>query len=323
LLAVKDASANAGVSVVIPAHNAAHVVAEAIQSALDQTQPPREIIVVDDGSSDGTGDVVKRFGERVQYVRQPSGGPASARNRGIMEAEGEAIAFLDADDLWLPMKLERQVPVLTVDEGCVFTYSDCKIIDGAGGCVPSFLRQKTRVGTGWIVQNLLEENFIATSSVLARRRAVLDAGGFDESLRSVEDRDLWLRLASQGTVGLVDEVLVIKRHLGKNISMDDLLATESRIRVLDKAMRWLREIPQAEAVLPIARLALARECFELGHCLLGREEISRARAALRRSWGTGPLASAASIYWVWSFLPRSLRATLRQAWRMLRSVRRE
>jgi glycosyltransferase involved in cell wall biosynthesis len=168
------------ISVIIPAYNSAAYIEAALQSALEQTYPPSEIIVIDDGSADDT--AAKAGSYPVRVLRQRNGGPAAARNAGIREATGEWIAFLDADDSWIPEKLERQVGHLG---------------DPALGIVSSSARwQSGLVST----EQLWEGNRVLTSCCLARRRAIVEAGYFDEDpgLISLEDYNLWLRIAAKG-----------------------------------------------------------------------------------------------------------------------------
>ncbi len=124
------------VSVVIPVFNGTNYLAEAIESVLEQTYPAIEIIVVDDGSTDGTWDLIQSFGDRVRGIRKPNGGVASAMNRGIREAAGRHIAWLSHDDLFLPEKLARQVRFLQESDGFAACYTDYRIIGPDGRCAP-------------------------------------------------------------------------------------------------------------------------------------------------------------------------------------------
>jgi glycosyltransferase involved in cell wall biosynthesis len=185
-------------SVVIPAYNVQRQLPRAIQSVLDQTLPPLEVIVVDDGSTDGTSEVARRFGGIVRCVRQENAGAGSARNHGVREARGEFIAFLDADDEWYPHHLDEAARVLT-------TYPALDWL-----CAPyeeraeSGKRQRRRY-IGPLLKNEVciadffraqaEYWFVWTSTIVVRRQVVLEAGGFDESMRRGQDMDLWLRIA--------------------------------------------------------------------------------------------------------------------------------
>jgi glycosyltransferase involved in cell wall biosynthesis len=174
------------VSVLIPAYNAAGCVGRAIESVLAQTVPALEILVVDDGSADNTAEVVARYGPPVRLLRQANAGPAAARNHGAREAHGEWLALLDADDAWLPRKLERQLPYTG---GAKVGMVHCWGPPG-GGTPPDQIT----------FESLWEHNCIVNSSALIRRSAFQAVGGFDEdrALISVEDYHLWLRLLAAG-----------------------------------------------------------------------------------------------------------------------------
>lgn len=205
--------APATVSAIIPTYNAERYVAEAIDSALGQTSPPNEVIVVDDGSTDGTVNVVRRYGDRVVLLQQPNRGPAAARNVGLKAAHSEFIAFLDADDVWSPRNLELQVAILRDNPRCVMSYGDIRWftnsphpdVMNAGPSDDLYMPE------GDVAPDLIRHFLWATPAVVARREIVLKLGGFDETLRIGEDYDLWLRLASAGPVARVRRLVVACR----------------------------------------------------------------------------------------------------------------
>lgn len=198
------------VSVIIPARNAEATIARAIASALGQTSPPAEIIVIDDASTDHTAERAQAVGgalTRVIALPRRSGA-AAARNAGIDAATGEFIAFLDADDAWDATKTERQLAVMVRHPAMTFCACRARHVAEDGSTIGP-IHGGVPVATGpeaW--RALLAENFIATPCVLARRVVVVAAGGFDPSLPVAEDQDLWIRLALAGEVGFVEEVLV-------------------------------------------------------------------------------------------------------------------
>ena len=183
------------VSVVIPCFNGARYLGEAIDSALAQTHPDVEVIVVDDGSTDGTPAVVSGYGDRLRCVRQPNRGLAGARNAGIRHARGPYVAFLDHDDRFLPDKLARQAAVLDARPDAGLVYCGWHFIDADGARLPP---------TGWDVRegdvtvDLLRGNIMHPATVVVRRTALDAAGGFDEGRTGLEDWDLWLRMAVRG-----------------------------------------------------------------------------------------------------------------------------
>jgi glycosyltransferase involved in cell wall biosynthesis len=199
------------VSVVIPTFNAAATVDAALASVAAQAFDGLEVIVVDDGSRDGTAEraeaALRGAGLSHQVLRQPeNGGPARARNRGVAVARGEYVAFLDADDEWLPGKVARQVEILDADPSVTLCGCQAVWVDGGGRVVePLFTGLPARLRDGW--KRLLWECYVATPCVMVRRDD-LGVQPFDPALRVGEDRDLWIKLASNGVVGLAQEVLV-------------------------------------------------------------------------------------------------------------------
>lgn len=184
------------VSVVVPAHDAEATLPRAVRSALGQSCPPDEVLVVDDGSTDGTAAAATAFGPPVRLVSRPQGGPAAARNTGVAAAGGEWVAFLDADDQWHPHKLERQLAAASGDVVLVATDWSRELRAGPAPADPA----RTAVGT----DDLVLLNRFQTSTVLLRRRVLEESGGFDPSLDGIEDWDMWLRASRFGAVVKLD-----------------------------------------------------------------------------------------------------------------------
>jgi glycosyltransferase involved in cell wall biosynthesis len=216
------------VSVVIPAYNAESFLGQAIESALSQTYPDLDIYIVDDGSIDGTSQIIHHYlsNKRIHSIHQDTSGPAAARNRGIAEAQGEFIAFLDADDLWEPQKLAKQINLFQQnnDLGLVYSRYRTKILNATGSWEDDEERNRwVRARThyrGQIFRELVYGPFIALPSVVIPRRVLDDVGLFDTHLITAEDRHLWARIAHDYPIGYVDEELVIVRRHGGNISWD-------------------------------------------------------------------------------------------------------
>jgi len=206
------------VSVVIPTYNYGRYLGQAIDSALIQASGDLtlEVIVVDDGSTDDTAGVVERFGSAVRYERQENRGPSAARNRGIAEARGDFVAFLDADDHWLPGKLALQLRELSVraDTAGVHSAFIVQLPSGETGRVGRYWRQPGHHPT---FRDLLRGNSINMSTVLIRRETLASVGPFDESLRTAEDWDLWLRLFLAGhRLHYMATPLALTRHHTEN-----------------------------------------------------------------------------------------------------------
>lgn len=192
------------VSVVIPAWNAAETIARAVQSVLVQSFVPQEIIVVDDGSTDGTVAKARACGPVRPVVMPRRSGAGAARNAGIRAAAGSWIAFLDADDEWLPQKLEKQMRA-SAETSVIFCASEEFAPDGT--TLGDTLRGQTVDCSPDAFKSLLRANFIATPTVMAPRDLLLQLGGFDEGLPVAEDQDLWIRLATVVRLIYVPETL--------------------------------------------------------------------------------------------------------------------
>jgi len=208
------------VSVVIPTYNRAREVCRAVESALQQTRAPLEVIVADDGSTDGTEQALAGYGGPVRYLRIPhSGLPARARNAGIAEARGDYIAFLDSDDAWLVAKLERQAAVLDANPEVGLVSANALLVKGDGDEPSGAYLPDDRATGEFCLADLLYTNFVITSTAVARRSVLL--GGFDEDrrLRAIEDYDLWLRMSLVSRVHYIAEPLAIYRDHSSSIRM--------------------------------------------------------------------------------------------------------
>ena len=286
------------VSVVIPTHNSGALLERALGSVYAQTFRDFEIIVVDDASTDDTSERMQRHLDRVRYIKQDHAGSAVARNRGILVSQGEYIAFLDADDLWLPEKLERQIELAKRHPNASLIYSDFYRGEGEEIARDSGLRARKFWVAGQEFKSLLRQNFIHTSSVVTRKEALADAGIFDPNLINAQDWDLWIRLAAAGNVVFVDEVLSYYR-----IHSSQTVTTTKYLRNLvfaDEVViaRWGRD---ADAVA-LLKAKLAVDLWMLG----------------RREWKSGNVGRARAAYWRcaftdgirWKAIGRSLACSL-------------
>lgn len=201
-----DVSSLGSYSVIIPTFNRKNLLKEAIDSALKQTQPPLEIIVVDDGSSDGTHEMLEDM--PVKVICQENAGPSAARNRGSKEAKGKWLAFLDSDDMWKEEKLKKQMLFAEGNPEIRLIHTEEDWIRNGKPLKQKSYHQKEG---GRIYRRSLGLCLISPSSVLIDREFFLSSGGFDEKLLAAEDYDLWLRICHRHPVGFVDEALTIKR----------------------------------------------------------------------------------------------------------------
>jgi glycosyltransferase involved in cell wall biosynthesis len=222
------------ISVIIPVYNGEKTIRETVFSVLNQTMPNFELIIINDGSQDSTLEIVSRIPDpRVKIFSFANAGLAVSRNRGIALANGDYLAFLDADDLWADNKLEAQLAALKENPEAAVAYSWTDCIDGQG----RFLRQSAHAtASGNVQANLLLANFISSgSNVFVRKQAVVDVGGFDESLSNAQDWDLWLRLAARYEFVPVPETQVFYRVSPHSMSTNVLGLEVSMQKVIRRS----------------------------------------------------------------------------------------
>ncbi|WP_324667972.1 glycosyltransferase family 2 protein [Geochorda subterranea] len=279
------------VSVIIPTYNNAHVLPRAIRSVLAQTYSNWELIVVDDGSSDNTAEVMGQFEDpRIRYIRHdnPGMGPGAARNTGLRLAQGDYVAFLDSDDEWLPEKLEAQLGVFKrASERVGVVYCGVlRVYDGTG-----FRRTHIPRVRGMALQDALALEVGCTPSTTMVRRAYLSQVGlFDESLMTGEDLDMWLRLARVCYFDFTEHVLVIKHEMDKESS-------RSRVQrvVADRERLWRKH-----GLLSLGRTLTGRQYALLGHTLIFEGSRTGALYLLKAIMAVPWKA------WLWGFLMLSI-----------------
>ena len=188
------------VSIIIPTYNCARYIGRALDSVCAQTYKDYEILVVDDGSTDDTKDVVMQYGRKVTYLYQQNRGVSAARNHAILKANGELLAYLDADDMWYPEKLERQVAFLDVHQECGMVHSEMSVINEQDEILHLRFYEETKrsVPQGYCVQQLLTRCHIQTLTVVERRDTFDHVGGFDERLPIAQDYLHWIMIAAEG-----------------------------------------------------------------------------------------------------------------------------
>lgn len=262
------------VAVIIPTYNRADAVCRAIESVLVQTYPRVEIIVVDDGSTDDTRSRLRQFGGKIRVIWKQNSGPAAARNTGVRESTGEVIAFLDSDDLYLPTKLERQVALLNQagpSVCCCLCNTLLHFWDGrrTSSFELSPLEPQQEFGVWLNATEVLSTRFVIFNQAAAIRREAFEwAGGFDESLRLLEDYDLALRLSVKGPWVFLNEPLVVWRQSMDSLSREALIQT---LRVKQYQVKiWQRLL--SETTVQLSHESLRR---------LLKREIERSQRAIR------------------------------------------
>lgn len=223
---------NPTVSVTIPCYNSQGFIKETIQSVLDQTFSDFEIVVIDDGSQDGTGEIVNNFNDhRIRYFHQKNRGLSYTRDRLVALSEGEYIAFLDHDDVWLPEKLEKQMAVFSCNQDLGLVYSDCFIIDGMGDVV-SRQSKRIKLHRGQVFKELLYRNFIPIPTVLMKKKVLSEFLPFPP-YKIAEEYAVFLKCAEKYPLEYVDEPLAKYRSHDSTYAADFELSLKESLGIYD------------------------------------------------------------------------------------------
>lgn len=293
------------VTVVITCYNYASYIEGCINSILDQRYKDFEIVVVNDGSTDNTDEVISGFlsNPRIKYIKQSNAGQANAKNTGIKHSEGKYIAFLDADDLWDETKLEKQIPLFENPRvGVVF--SKARYIDENGNELEFELSGEYLIPRSGRVSNyLIFDNFVPFSSSVVRRECFEKVGFFDESLKMGIDWDLWLRISVYYEFDFVDEPLLIYR-IGHSGQMSKNL--EVRLQCSDKIMeRFIKENKK------LFSASLVRKALHYSYCNRGNFywslDAKRSLYFFLRAVCTWPFSISPYLGLARSFLKRRLK----------------
>ena len=210
------------VSVITPTFNRADFVGECIESVLGQTYPNLEHLLVDDGSTDNTQEIVERYlpDQRLRFARQANSGQATARNMGLGMARGEYICFLDSDNVWKLDKIERQLKLMQQHPAVDVIYGNQEVIDEDGNILPMPEHKRMKRYSGRITDKLLLDNFVSFNTAMIRRRCFDKVKGFDQSVRAGDDYDLWLRFSAHFEFLHVPEIFGQYRVMKNQISTD-------------------------------------------------------------------------------------------------------
>lgn len=306
------------VSVVIPAYNSARFVSEAIDSALSQSFKPLEVIVVDDGSRDGTRSVIERYGDKVRYIYQSNAGPAAARNKGVREAKSEWIAFLDSDDYWDIRHLEMLLKHARDHPDASLIYCGKKWVDKDGKLIQNSFEQ-TQFPSGWIFKDLFTANYISSTSVVLVKRAIfIKLGGFDEQLRIAEDYDLWLRISAIEQIRGVPIYSVNYRRHDSNLTLQAIGRFKGVLAALENAQGMMRQKlvdkrNNPESIDVYIRMKQFYDDVAIGLFYLGeyKELRSLGEDAIRNCYITKSLL----IRWILSWIPQRVLTYLREIYR--------
>jgi glycosyltransferase involved in cell wall biosynthesis len=287
------------VSVIIPTYNRRRCLQDALESVFAQTYRDYEVVVVDDGSTDGTDVVVAGLRDRLRfrYIRQENTGEAGARNRGLEAARGSLIAFLDSDDVWLPDLLERESSILAADSSVALV---CARSMTAGRLSRKVISRED-VLVGDLFARLFQKNFVNNSTVVARKSCLAEAGGFNEAYPTFYDYDLWLKVSRKHALAYVNRCLARCGRQGDNLSKDQLRPRDALLDIL--AMNY----DPARIAPSIYRRRVADCCLSVGRTCLARGEQSSAWRYFFRAWRLQPYRLRPNRYLVkglfWSCAP--------------------
>lgn len=261
------------VSVVMPTFNRAEYILEAVHSVLAQTFPALELVIVDDGSTDATPEIIRSVTDsRIRYLRQDHRGVSTALNTGWRAAQGEFIGRLDSDDRWLPELLATLVPRLQTGSNVALAYGRAQWIDAQGNLLPNISGTNEKF-PGQTLKSLLYGDFVTPMAVVINKKCLERVGGYDESLRANEDWDLWIRLAEFYRFVYVDRVLAHYRVHSQNLthsgSSQNVRVIHDRIRVIEKFYARPKLPPDAVGVKGLAFRNLYHD-IALRHLSAGR-----------------------------------------------------
>lgn len=244
------------VSVIVPTYNRAHLICESLDSVFAQTFQDFEVIVVDDGSTDNTEEVLAPYKDRIRYFKQGNAGASAARNRGMLAVAGEYIAFLDSDDLWMPTKLAKQVALLRERPDINLCYTDLYLAREPTEKPFKTLFDLVAFRGNTLLKTLLMESTNLTPSVIFRREILPSVGLFDTALISGEDFDFFLRIAAKNDCAYIDECLVfVREHPQRSLRAADYRMCYSKMKVDDIQLARWKDILPAEDYLELQQHA--------------------------------------------------------------------
>jgi len=272
------------ISAVIPAYNSAAYINDAITSIHEQTHPIDEIIIIDDGSTDNTCEVVQRSKGNIIYIKQENQGPSAARNHGIKAASGDWIAFLDADDQWTPDKTKEQLITLKKYPKLRLIASDMAEIADSNIITPSVLNKHhlsdffQKLG-GKPIPNalaaLMEKNFIPTGTVLVKRTTLFESGLFNPEIRFGEDLELWAKIAAHTPITCLAQVHMLRRQHGDNATQSTFPMLTDLVKVCESIRHWDSDALVAQGINPNKLVARAWADLGYWHFASGNQKLAR------------------------------------------------
>jgi glycosyltransferase involved in cell wall biosynthesis len=303
------------VSIVIPAYNVAPYIAETLDSVFAQTYRNYEVIVVNDGSPDTEEfeQAIAPYLNHISYLKQENLGASVARNTGVQAARGEFVAFLDADDLWLPNYLDAQMKFIRA-RGADLVCGDANMFgepETEGQSYMTLLMNDAPASDDVSFLQLVEASrCLITSGIVARREQLLDAGLFDPALRTAQDFDMWLRLALKGArLSYQRQVLLKYRCRADGLTGDEINSHQRELRVFDKIEKdYDLSATDREQVLQVIRDRRALLHFELGKLYAARGDFETARDSFAKSRRLKPALKKSVALWLMRSAPRLMQS---------------
>ena len=282
------------VSVVIATFNSAKYIRETLESVLAETYPPPEIIVVDDGSTDETAAIVRSYAGRVRLLQQEHRSQPEARNLGIRKAQGNFIAVVDSDDLWLPEKLERQVSCLLEKK---VEWVSCGVDFFNNSTGETLPRYRKKLYEGDVLEQLLMDCFVLSPTPVVKKTVFEEVGYFNDTweVYTGEDWDMWLRIAACYPLGMVHEMLALKRE--HPASLLTITSVEEKLRFQVLTIEWAIA-RQPERLSPLKNRALAKLYLHHGATLLKQGQYEQARELIAHAWQLNPFNLSTGAYWL-------------------------
>ena len=306
------------ISAIIPAYNSQDFILDAIHSIQNQTHPVDEIIVIDDGSTDSTQQIIQSQTSDIKYISQENQGPSAARNTGIKVAQGDWIAFLDADDQWMPDKIEKQLLALKHSPELHLLAGDMQEIGINNELITQSvlakhnLLQKFQEINSLPIKNALAElvnkNFIPTGTVLVNRSTLIEAGMFNTAIRFGEDLELWAKIATKHSITCLPEVLMLRRLHGQNATSCTMPMLIDLVKVMQSIRQYSNNILIAQNIN--ADKLVANAWANLGYWYFINEDYLQAKSAFSNSLKE-KFNKRALTYSIACALPRKIIKTIR------------
>ena len=301
---------NPRVSVIIPTYNCAQYLPGAIESVIAQTFRDYELIVVDDGSTDETAEVIKKYGDRIKYLYQENSGPGAAKNLGIKASGGSFVATLDADDRWQPQKIEIQYEYMRCHPEVGLVYANCSTFNKQGIVTEAYDGKHRIVYQGDIFDKLIVKNFIASITIMVRKECLDKVGLFPEDFMISEDWHLWLRIAKNYPIGYIDQPLAMYRWQKKSLTWDYAKSYPYRLRVLDEIKELFSDYFKTRKSL--IRRAYSDLFMRYGYALYKSDDYKNAWGKFILSIYNSPFQYRSYLYLIGLLVPKKFRARI--AW---------